>query len=317
MSEPLHGKLLTSALSAAAQVSHRYPIDLLQTVETQVEQTFAAKGRKALLTKGVDDAIDSVLRLHSQATPFVFRPTFSGFFERFRALGIPFESIALDHRHEPPTLGITSPVSGKFFFLANPNNPTGTVWPSELIIEAAQQAEHIFLDETYIDFSRERTFEIVASPNTLLFRSFSKACGLAGARLGVLTGSPSDIEALRSTRGFCPIDVFSLHVLGGLLESGISNYLSEASERVITLREQVRDDLRSLGFTVPHSSANFLVVHVGDSSAALLFLSAHGILVRDLMRDGLPGWLRISIGTKQDMSKLTKLLVLYRQTTAF
>jgi histidinol-phosphate/aromatic aminotransferase/cobyric acid decarboxylase-like protein len=130
--------------------------------------------------------------------------------------------------------------------------------------------------------------------------------------LGVLTGQPEAIDRIRSSRVYCPIDVFSLCLLKEMLSRGGGRPLGNIT-KLIDIRSKTQKSLRDLGLKVPDSRTNFLVAFIGDARGAVAFFRENSILVKDLEKDGMPGWLRITVGSAQDMKKFVAIARAFQQ----
>ncbi|MFO1501517.1 MAG: histidinol-phosphate transaminase [Verrucomicrobiota bacterium] len=194
----------------------------------------------------------------------------------------------------------------KVVFVANPNNPTGTLASPENLAKFVQQVPaHVLLamDEAYFEFL-DKPLDLLplvrsgSNPNLLLMRTFSKIYGLAGLRLGYGIGSPELIAALEKIRQ--PFNI------NGVAQAGALAALDD-SEHVT--RTQVNNAAGLAFFTkafdswpleyVP-SSANFILVRVGDGQRVFEQLQQRGVIVRPMGGYRLPEWIRISIGTPSE-----------------
>jgi histidinol-phosphate aminotransferase len=181
-------------------------------------------------------------------------------------------------------------------FLCSPNNPTGTAMdPSvvEAVLEVAPGM--VVVDEAYAEFSHSPSLLSLLDghPRLVVTRTMSKAFGFAGARLGYLAADPKVVDALTLVR--LPYHLSALTQAAAL---AALRHADETLAQVAQLRSN-RDamivSLRARGFEVVDSDANFVLFGgLADSKAAWDALLRHGVLVRDV---GLPGWLRVSVGT--------------------
>ncbi|MQA29260.1 MAG: aminotransferase class I/II-fold pyridoxal phosphate-dependent enzyme [Luteitalea sp.] len=185
-------------------------------------------------------------------------------------------------------------------FLTNPNNPTGMAMPNEAIraVARAVPAEAVvFVDEAYAEFSGV-TFipELAAFPNVLVGRTFSKAFGLAGLRIGAITGAPGALEPIRLA-----VPVYSVNIAATVaVEAALRDrdYLNGYLRQVEESKSLLYAACDRLGLTYCRSAANFVLVCAGDRLNAIVNgAAARGIYLRD--RSGEPGCggcLRIATG---------------------
>lgn len=189
-------------------------------------------------------------------------------------------------------------------FVANPNNPTGTLAPSEAVMELVENVPPevlLVMDEAYLEYLedpldllpliRERRH-----PNLLLMRTFSKIYGLAGLRVGYGIGAPELIAALQKIR-----QPFNLNRMAQVAARAALDDREHLAHSRRVNGEGLRffeSALPSLGLEYVPSAANFLLVRVEDGPAVFTALQHRGIIVRPMTGYGLPEWIRISIGTE-------------------
>ncbi|SHM30369.1 histidinol-phosphate transaminase [Vreelandella subglaciescola] len=202
--------------------------------------------------------------------------------------------------------------SGVIF--ANPNAPTGHAH-SLAALEAllTRVTERVVLvDEAYVDFGAESVVSLTERyPNLLVTGTFSKSRSLAGLRLGYAIGSPELIEGLKRVKdsfNSYPVDRLAEQV--GLAALEDTDHFNACRDYVITTRERTRTRLEALGFEVLPSQANFLLVQHKIYAGDQLFvgLRERGIIVRHFNKAGLSNFLRITIGTDDEMDSLIEAL---------
>jgi histidinol-phosphate aminotransferase len=191
----------------------------------------------------------------------------------------------------------------RIVFVANPNNPTGTTVPREDLarfIQAVPERVVIALDEAYVEFLA-KPLELVSEvregrkPNLLLMRTFSKIYGLAGVRLGYGIGHPGFISELEKVRQ--PFNINAIAQAGALAA------LDDTAHAERTRRNNQRGlkfyarAFRGLGLEFITSSANFILVRVGDGQRVFGEMQRLGVIVRPMGGYQLPEWIRISVGT--------------------
>ena len=195
--------------------------------------------------------------------------------------------------------------------LPSPNNPTGTALPPEAVSMLCEAAGNgiVVIDEAYGEFRREgvpSALEVLPQHrNLVVTRTMSKAFALAGARLGYLAAAPEVVDAVRVVR-------LPYH-LSAVTQAAASAALRHAPEllgKVDELRKE-RDEcvtwLREQGLTVADSDANFVLFGTfTDRHAVWEGLLEHGVLIRETGPDG---WLRVSIGTPEEMKQFKDALV--------
>jgi histidinol-phosphate aminotransferase len=194
-------------------------------------------------------------------------------------------------------------------FLARPNNPTGTLWPRELVerLLAAHPGTIIVADEAYFMYAGEHCLDLLPHyENLLVLRTLSKI-GLAGLRVGLLVGSPALVHELEKVRP--PYNVGTLAQRAAtLLLTRHRELLERAVAEVVRERERVAAALTTAGATVFPARANFILVRVDDATGRYRALLAQGVRVKCFDRPGslLAGCLRITIGTPVENDALLR-----------
>jgi histidinol-phosphate aminotransferase len=189
----------------------------------------------------------------------------------------------------------------KEIFIANPNNPTGTLLSqSEIDRFMDRVPEHIVVvfDEAYYEFLPEPpdTLKFVKEGrNVVVLRTFSKIQGLANLRIGYGLARTDLIDVLQKTRQ--PFNANGIAQAGAL--AGLLDEEHQLKTRTITIegRDYLQREFSEMGLEFVPSHANFVLVKVGDGKAVFQALMRRGIIVRDMNAYGLPEWIRVSIGT--------------------
>jgi histidinol-phosphate aminotransferase len=194
--------------------------------------------------------------------------------------------------------------------LASPNNPTGTAL-SLAAVEAVCQASKgiVVVDEAYAEFRRPGVPSALSLleryPSLAVTRTMSKAFGLAGLRVGYLAGSPALVDALRLVR--LPYHLSAVTQAIARVALAHADELLTAVAQLRTERDALVDWLRQQGFEVPDSDANFVLFgRFADPHEVWQRLLARGVLIRET---SIPGWLRVSVGTPEEMAGFRSALV--------
>lgn len=199
---------------------------------------------------------------------------------------------------------------GNTIFIANPNAPTGLCLSADSIekILKANPDNLIVIDEAYVDFGAESCVPLTKKyDNLLVIQTFSKSRSYAGGRLGFAVAAEpiiSDLESLRYSTN--PFNVDRLSLVAGIAAIESQDYYDKNNEGIIQNREYARVELQNLGFEVLESRANFLFVSPPKLSAAELYsgLRRRGILVRYFDKPRIDSFVRITIGTRNEMEAL-------------
>jgi histidinol-phosphate aminotransferase len=198
----------------------------------------------------------------------------------------------------------------RLVYIPNPNSPTGTVIKHEQILRLADELScPIVVDEAYVDFAPESAVSLVAkNPKIIVTRTLSKSYALAGLRFGYLVANPEIVSMLRKVKDSYNTDMLSIS--GATAAISDQSWLKENVSKVIQTRDRMTSELRSIGFTIIDSHANFVWCTHAKNAAKPIYeeLKRRGILVRYM---NYPAWmdgLRISVGTNEQIDALMLLL---------
>jgi len=216
--------------------------------------------------------------------------------------------LGADHDAEPDT---TLASRASITYLCSPNNPTGNLLSRGAIERIVAGARGVVLiDEAYAEYAGvSMAAEASSLDNVVVLRTFSKAFGLAGLRVGYGIGAPALIAELEKVRG--PYKVTSLGeraALAALSDAGLA-WMRESVERVLELRERFVQELRIAGLTPLRSAANFVLVPVPDAAGAARAVAGHGIGVRAFSKlRGIGDALRVSVGAWPHLERVVRVL---------
>ena len=302
---------LEAVQGLSAQDVARYP-DYEPAIRA-VSAAFSVPAESVLLTNGLDEGIlaatAAAFRRRDGSIPEAIgvRPAFDMYETTVDALGGRFRTVPLDARFEWNASSLLAPVAPatRILFVTNPHNPSGRSVPLSEIIELATRVRPalVFVDEAYADFTQITLADaevLRAMPNIVVGRTFSKAYGLAGLRIGALLAAPETLEPIRRIVPPYSVNAAAAAALPAALadQPHKSRYVDHSSRS----RDLIADACSRLGFSVVPGDANFMLVHVGDRAAALVdALSRRGIAVRDTSRKpGCEGCFRVTAGLVPD-----------------
>ena len=199
-------------------------------------------------------------------------------------------------------------------FVANPNNPTGTVVPKQELIDFANRIPAnvlLVIDEAYIEFLPDPADFISEirrgqRPNLLLMRTFSKIFGLAGLRLGYGIGAPELITALEKVRQ--PFNINSIAQAGALAALDDADHMRRTRENNVQGLKTYTEAFQKLGLEFVPSSGNFILVRVGEGQRIFDAMQKLGVIVRPMGGYQLPEWIRISVGTPEENDRCLRAL---------
>ena len=223
-----------------------------------------------------------------------------------RAIVVPAKA----YGHDLDAMAAAIDADTRLVFIANPNNPTGTFIPAaqiEAFLDQVPASVVVVLDEAYNEFlAPEHQFEsakwVAKYPNLLVSRTFSKAYGLAGLRVGFAIGQPALTDLMNRIRQ--PFNVNSLAQAAAVAALNDTAFLEQGAKNNAAGYSQFVEAFNELGLQFVPSYGNFVLVKVGDDEGAgarvNLALLKQGVIVRPVGNYGLPQWLRISIGLPQE-----------------
>lgn len=305
------------AMREAVGDIHRYPDAGGFELKTALGESYGLSSDHLLLGNGSEEIVQMIAKAFFRPGEEILmgKPSFPRYETVSRLMGaIPIE-IPLEEEGYYPLQGLLSKVTEKTraIFICNPNNPTGTV-RSEQDIRAfvAQLPPHILLifDEAYIEFS-EQSFSGLAfleeSRPIIVLRTFSKAFGLAGIRLGYAITRPELADAMNRVRE--PFNSNTVALAGALAAWQDQSYLQEIVQKNAEERRYVTGRLLQLGARIYPTETNFIFAFFEKSSAALSReLLERGIIVRPGAAFGYPAALRVTFGTHEENEKFLQVL---------
>jgi histidinol-phosphate aminotransferase len=278
-----------------------------------IARSFGVSQSELILTNGTDDAIhllvdgfanpgDEVLVVEPSYAMYRFYAERAG--ARIRAVraapaaGFPSERVVAELRRGP-----------RLALLASPNNPTGAVIPADALRRVLDAAPGtvVFVDEAYFEFCGQSALGwIRRRRNLVVARTFSKARGLAGLRLGCLLANAQLITAL--ARAHSPYSVGTAALAAGLAALRDAAATRRYAAEVVRARGHLEEALDGLGIRRFPSGGNFVLVDVGPRARRLVAgLARRGILVRDRRRDfGRTGYVRITVGSLAQTRRLIR-----------
>lgn len=223
-----------------------------------------------------------------------------------RAIEVP----ARDYGHDLDAMGAAIAPDTRLVFIANPNNPTGTFVPAaqiEAFLQRVPAHVVVVLDEAYNEYlDADQQYDSLAwvrrYPNLLVSRTFSKAYGLAGLRVGYAVAQPELTDLLNRVRQ--PFNVNSVAQAAAVAALGDSEFLRRSAELNRAGKAQLTEAFDRLGLESVPSSGNFVLVRVGDDDGAgarvNVALLKQGVIVRPVGNYNLPRWLRVTIGLPEE-----------------
>jgi histidinol-phosphate aminotransferase len=279
--------------------------------ERLIAGTLGLKPAQVLLTNGVDEAVHLLCETYLQPgdEALIPVPTFSLYEVYAGATGARAVTVQAEPDFRFPTGRVLQALTPRvrLVAIASPNNPTGAVARTEdlLAIAAAAPQAAVLVDEAYFEFyGKTLLSERPMPPNLFIARTFSKAYGMAGLRIGILAGATDQIGFVRRVASPYSVNAAALWCLPEALAD--QEYIDAYVRAVLQGRARLADALSELGVRWWPSQANFVLARFGDKRQEFVTaMKRRGILVRDRNSDpGCAGCVRITVGTEQQTDHL-------------
>jgi len=279
-------------------------------LRAKLAEVYGVKPSQVLVSNGSDEALNfAFMAFADEKSPLAFPDITYGFYPVFAQLNhIPYTQIPLkeDFSIDPRDyMGI-----GKTVVIANPNAPTGMCLSLSDIegILKSNPNNVVIIDEAYVDFGGESAVKLVdAYENLLVVQTFSKSRSMAGARLGFAIGSEQLIADLNTIRySTNPYNVNRMTEFAGVAALEENDYYLQNAKTIMANRQWTVEQLTKLGFTVLDSKANFVFAKSDNVDGEKLYkeLKARGVLVRHFTKARIAPYVRITVGTLQQMKTL-------------
>ena len=276
----------------------------------RLAEVYGVKPSQVLVSNGSDEALNfAFMAFADEKSPLAFPDITYGFYPVFAQLNhIPYTQIPLkeDFSIDPADYMAIH----KTVVIANPNAPTGMCLPLQDIedILKSNPGNVVIVDEAYVDFGGESAVKLVEHyENLLVVQTFSKSRSMAGARLGFAIGNEKLIADLNTIRySTNPYTVNRMTEFAGVAALEENDYYLQNAKTIMANRAWTVSELQKLGFTVLDSKANFVFAKSDKIDGEKLYkeLKARGVLVRHFTKARISPYVRITIGTLQQMETL-------------
>ena len=282
-----------------------------------IAEYYNVNSNQVFVGVGSDDVIGmAFLTFFNSNKPILFPDITYSFYDVWaNMLRIPFETKALDDDFQIKKEDYYGENGGVVF--PNPNAPTGILMPLSEIedIIAHNRDVIVVVDEAYIDFGGESALPLIKKyDNLLVVQTFSKSRSLAGMRLGFAMGNEKLIRYINDVKySFNSYTLNQTALVLGVQAIRDREYFEETCAKVIATREWTKCELKKLGFSFGDSMSNFIFATHERVPAKEIFeaLREHNIFVRYFSKPRISNYLRISIGTQQEMERLTDFLAVF------
>jgi histidinol-phosphate aminotransferase len=302
---PPSPKVIEAIKRAADDSLRLYPSPTAAPAREAIARHFAIDPSHVIVGNGGDELIELCFRAFAGPGDEVAFPTPT--YPLFEPLCRIHGAVASRHPTElawelPPSLGADP---ARLKFIVSPNSPTGALFDRS-VVEAAVVASSgvVAIDEAYVDFAPQSCLPLLERhDNVLLLRTFSKSYGLAGMRIGFALGSVDLIDALNTVKDSYNVD--RLAIVAAAAAIADEDHHRKVIDEVVTNRGELTVALEGLGFELVPSAANFIFARPPKPAVEVVAaLRERRILVRHYDREPIVGWIRITIGTREQHSRL-------------
>lgn len=291
-----------------------YPDPSAGALVKAIADYYGLKEDQVFVGVGSDDVLAmSFLTFFNGEKPVLFPDITYSFYDVWAELfRIPYERPALDDSFHIKKEDYFKENGGIIF--PNPNAPTGVELPLQDIEEIlkANPGSVVIVDEAYIDFGAHSALPLISKyDNLLVVQTFSKSRSMAGMRIGFACGNPVLIKYLNDVKySFNSYTMNRTSLAAGVAAIGDRDYFEDTCQKIMDTREWTQKELTVLGFTFQDSKANFIFASHKTCPAKQIFeaLRAKHIYVRYFAKPRIDNYLRITIGTREEMEQLIRFL---------
>lgn len=298
-------------------VLRKYPDPDVADLRAVLAARYKVPAEQVFVGVGSDDVLAmAFLTFFNSDKPILFPDITYSFYDVWADLyRIPYECQVLDEKFEIKKEDYFKENGG--IVIANPNAPTGVAASISMIEEIIKENQDVvvIVDEAYVDFGGESCVPLVEKyDNLLVVQTFSKSRSMAGMRIGFAIGSKKLIGFLNDAKfSFNSYTMNATSIIAGVASVEDEAYFQKITGKVIATREWTKKELTRLGFTFTDSKTNFIFATHKSIPAQEIFdvLRENQIFVRHWNKERISNYLRISIGTDEEMKQVIEFLEKY------
>ena len=298
-------------------VLRKYPDPDVADLRAVLAARYKVPAEQVFVGVGSDDVLAmAFLTFFNSDKPILFPDITYSFYDVWADLyRIPYECQVLDEKFEIKKEDYFKENGG--IVIANPNAPTGVAASVSMIEEIIKENQDVvvIVDEAYVDFGGESCVPLVEKyDNLLVVQTFSKSRSMAGMRIGFAIGSKKLIGFLNDAKfSFNSYTMNATSIIAGVASVEDEAYFQKITGKVIATREWTKKELTRLGFTFTDSKTNFIFAEHKSIPAQEIFdvLRENQIFVRHWNKERISNYLRISIGTDEEMKQVIEFLEKY------
>jgi len=287
----------------------RYPTH--KKLEEKIAEYVGVGENELLLTAGSDQGIELVIRGFLEGKKLALPiPSFIAYEYLAKIYNVEICSIEYSENTLLEEDLLSALETSDAIAISNPGNPIGTTLSREVLIKiiekGKEQGKIVIVDEAYFEFFGETVVDLVQKcPNLIVLRTFSKAFGLAGARVGVLAANSSFVDQIAKLQLPCPISSLSLLAVSVALDH--KKDFEESRKEYIQVRESLEKKLEDVGYKVVYTKTNFLLLETGENTEKMMetFLNKYKIAVFGNVSSN---FVRIAVPDKKEAKTLLKAL---------
>ncbi len=296
---------------------NRYPDSSGFHLKKELAKSLAVSASNIILGNGSDEIIDIIIKTFVEEDEFVLTAdtTFLEYeivskVNGRQVLTVPLESFKYDLQAMRKKI---TPKT-KLIFIANPNNPTGTYvnkYELEEFLNELPENVLLVMDEAYDTFINvddfPKSLNYIGKKNVIVMRTFSKAYGLAGLRIGYAIANQDLVSSMEKARQ--PFNVNMLALVAAIAALSDKEFLHKTRDLVLEGKNYLCEEFKKLGLSYVPSEANFILIDMArDGVGVFKEMLKCGVIVRDMQQYGLKNYIRVTIGTDRENKKFIKAL---------
>lgn len=309
--------LARKAMADAISLSNMYPWEVTTQLREKIAGRYGLTKENVVMGAGSSEILGIVAQYAAlkEGNAVTADPTFGIWFTAAQRGGLELIKVPLttDKKHDLQRMKEKINAKTKLVYICNPNNPTGTVLPTEELrsfINDVSKQSLVLLDEAYTEYSNEPSLASMVkdNPNLVIAKTFSKIYGLAGARVGYALAHPSLISQFTDLQPWANAGPSAVSLAGALATLDDANFLSTSKTKNTECREWTGKLFSDLGIKYIPSHTNFMYYSLANQKTDLLAaLSADSIRAGRITEEN-GKWSRISIGTMSDMQRFATIV---------
>ncbi len=307
---PPSPKVLEALAALDLENAKKYPDPSAGDLVRAIANAYGKREEEVFVGVGSDDVLGmAFLTFFNSDKPILFPDISYSFYDVWAELfQIPYEQIPLDEEFQIRIDDYRRPNGG--IVIANPNAPTSIAMSKNVLEEliAANRESIVIVDEAYVDFGGESVLELTEKyENLVVVQTFSKSRSLAGMRIGFAIANERLISALQAVKySYNSYTMNMPSIAAGKASVEDAEYFRSSIEQIMQTREKFAARLREIGFSMPDSSTNFLFATHSSIPAEKIYMALRerSIYVRYFKKPRIDNYLRITIGTEEEMESL-------------